>query len=354
MNKFLKYFLTISLSLVFSIIFVPQVFALDSCTEDADCTEGQYCESETFCVDKSRLGRDCMINDECFSNICSVSQQVCCDENNVCTEEIACTDDIGCPEGEFCVESICKVQVGLGRACTENSGCLSNQGVNDICCDGDQCREVSPVVDENQVACNTINSLPSNLKETACKSRSECIWSSQNSTCSVKPASTTSGGTANQAFCSGFNRNPLGVAAAERMCKATGKCNWTGGKCVLIPTAGAGTTGTTENKPAPSMVGQKILPACALDGSCRSLNDLIQVGINLGDLIFSVIGSLAFVMFVYGGFMIILSMGNAERVKKGQQILVAAVIGMAIAFGAYILVDFILDSFGVASDFRAV
>ena len=210
------------------------------------------------------------------------------------------------------------------------------------------------ISNNNQVGCNAINNFSSSLRETSCKSRSECVWNSSNSTCSVKSAPASSNGTASQAFCSGFERHPLGATGAEATCNKTGKCIWQGGKCMLIPpTPPAGTTQPTVTNRQP-VAGQKILPACAMDGSCRSLNDLVQVGINVGDLIFSVIGSLAFVMFVYGGFMIILSMGNAERVKKGQQILVAAVIGMAIAFGAYILVDFILDSFGVAPEFRAV
>jgi uncharacterized membrane protein YgaE (UPF0421/DUF939 family) len=43
----------------------------------------------------------------------------------------------------------------------------------------------------------------------------------------------------------------------------------------------------------------------------------------------------------------ILSFGSAEKFKKGQQILVAAVVGMIIAFGAYALVKFLLESIGV-------
>ena len=43
----------------------------------------------------------------------------------------------------------------------------------------------------------------------------------------------------------------------------------------------------------------------------------------------------------------ILSFGSAEKFKKGQQILIAAVVGMIIAFGAYALVKFLLSSLGV-------
>lgn len=87
------------------------------------------------------------------------------------------------------------------------------------------------------------------------------------------------------------------------------------------------------------------LPACAYAGTCRSVNDVIEVLITVTQKAFSYIGSIAFVFFVYGGFTIILSFGNSEKVNKGKQILVAAIVGLVISFGAYILIDFILDAF---------
>lgn len=90
------------------------------------------------------------------------------------------------------------------------------------------------------------------------------------------------------------------------------------------------------------------LPECAFAGDCNDVNQLLELVINIGKWFFSIIGSLAFVFFVYGGFTMILSFGSAEKFKKGQQVLVAAVIGMIIAFGAYALVNFLLVSLGVS------
>lgn len=97
------------------------------------------------------------------------------------------------------------------------------------------------------------------------------------------------------------------------------------------------------------------LPDCAFsyDG-CRNINDVLEFLIKIGKILFEAIGSVAFVMFIYGGFTMILSMGNSEKVKKGQEILVAAVIGIIIAFGAYLLIDFVLNTLQVGSDFRAI
>jgi hypothetical protein len=88
------------------------------------------------------------------------------------------------------------------------------------------------------------------------------------------------------------------------------------------------------------------------DNPCRDANILLEQLIAIAEFLFGIIGTLAFVAFVYGGFTMILSFGSAEKFKKGQQILVAAVVGMFIAFGAYMMVNFVLDALGVSPDFR--
>ena len=97
-----------------------------------------------------------------------------------------------------------------------------------------------------------------------------------------------------------------------------------------------------------------LMPPCAEDGSCDDINVFVELILNYANILFSMIGGIAFVFFVYGGFTIILSMGNPEKVKQGQGILVAAVVGLVIAFSAYLLIDFILDALNVSSDFRGV
>jgi hypothetical protein len=96
------------------------------------------------------------------------------------------------------------------------------------------------------------------------------------------------------------------------------------------------------------------LPACAFSGTCKDVNDLLQLGINVGRWIFGLLGSFALVMFVYGGFVWVASGGNPERVKQGKNIVVAAVVGLIIAFGAYILIGFLLDALSVREGFRAI
>lgn len=67
----------------------------------------------------------------------------------------------------------------------------------------------------------------------------------------------------------------------------------------------------------------------------------------LGSIINSVlgiIGSLALVMFIYGGATWMLSGGNQEQVTKGKNILIWAAAGIVIIFTAYALVKFVLTT----------
>ena len=59
-----------------------------------------------------------------------------------------------------------------------------------------------------------------------------------------------------------------------------------------------------------------------------------------------IVGSLALVMFIYGGFMWMMAGGNAERVQKGKDTLVWAALGLVIIFSSYALVRFVLKAIG--------
>ncbi|MEK7084390.1 MAG: pilin, partial [Patescibacteria group bacterium] len=100
--------------------------------------------------------------------------------------------------------------------------------------------------------------------------------------------------------------------------------------------------------------GSRLLPPCAFDGTCQNINDILEVAIKYGKFAFGMIGALAFIMFVYGGLMMILSMGSPERVKTGRNALIAAVVGLVVAFSAYLLIDFVLDAFRVSEGFRGI
>ena len=56
-------------------------------------------------------------------------------------------------------------------------------------------------------------------------------------------------------------------------------------------------------------------------------------------------GLVAVIMIVYGGYTFITSAGNPEKVEKGRNVLVAAIIGMIIVFLARVIVELVIDTF---------
>ncbi|MEK7623847.1 MAG: pilin [Patescibacteria group bacterium] len=95
-----------------------------------------------------------------------------------------------------------------------------------------------------------------------------------------------------------------------------------------------------------------LLIPCAAAGNCRSINDFVELLVKRGQGTIAWLGLVGFLFFIYGGIVIILSFGSPEKVQKGKDILLYAVLGIVIALGAYILVGFILESLGVSQLFR--
>ncbi|MFA4831106.1 MAG: hypothetical protein WC618_02935 [Patescibacteria group bacterium] len=128
--------------------------------------------------------------------------------------------------------------------------------------------------------------------------------------------------------------------------------------------APAGGSGGSASGDSEESLGTGIINPCALrnpptdsegiGGYCDDVNDLLVQLIMIAENMFKVVGALAFFFFIYGGLTILLSMGDASKAKKGHQILLSAVIGLLIAFSAYLLIDFVLDAMGVVEGFRGI
>ena len=57
-----------------------------------------------------------------------------------------------------------------------------------------------------------------------------------------------------------------------------------------------------------------------------------------------VVGSLALILFIYGGFMWMTAGGSSERVKKGRDILMWSTIGILVIFSSYAILTFIFSA----------
>lgn len=105
----------------------------------------------------------------------------------------------------------------------------------------------------------------------------------------------------------------------------------TGGTC----TPGVGGTNTCPTDSS----GQSVNLANPI--SAKSIPELIGNVINVA---LGVVGSLALIMFIYGGFTWMLAAGNENAVEKGKNILVWATIGLVVIFASYSLVNFIINT----------
>ena len=76
-------------------------------------------------------------------------------------------------------------------------------------------------------------------------------------------------------------------------------------------------------------------------GKIRTPQALIGRIINA---VMGLIGSVALLMFIYGGFTWLVSGGNSEKVKQGKDILIWSAIGLVIIFSSYALVNFVISS----------
>jgi hypothetical protein len=113
---------------------------------------------------------------------------------------------------------------------------------------------------------------------------------------------------------------------------------------------------------AQGLPDSKFIPACVINPptgdpadeisggeDCRSISIYIILLFNIVNYLFGIVGALALLFFIYGGFTMILSRGNSEQTKKGIEIISAAIIGLIIVFGAYMLVRFLGTTVGLKS-----
>lgn len=117
---------------------------------------------------------------------------------------------------------------------------------------------------------------------------------------------------------------------------------------VLISTLMVVTPAVAAETWIEAIIGQPLIPKNCTDpqtevDSC-TLNDAFQVIVNLSTLIVAMTGTAALLMFTYGGVMWIIAAGSQERVQKGTAAIQAAVIGIVIVLGAWLVVNFTINA----------
>lgn len=87
---------------------------------------------------------------------------------------------------------------------------------------------------------------------------------------------------------------------------------------------------TTTTKEYKCQTGKIITdPICACCGDC-TLENALDIGVNVANLILKYMGVVALLFFIIGGMMWIMSGGSQERIGAGKKMITGAIIGMII------------------------
>lgn len=105
---------------------------------------------------------------------------------------------------------------------------------------------------------------------------------------------------------------------------------------------------------------QEILPQATGSSNCSTqggmsptdcgdyaINDFLTLAINISKFVFGILGSLTLLMFVYGGLMFLISAGSADKVGQAKKIITAAVVGLLIVFGSWLIINFVFKAMGL-------
>jgi hypothetical protein len=84
---------------------------------------------------------------------------------------------------------------------------------------------------------------------------------------------------------------------------------------------------------------------CLGCGKCSQC-DFFQVIANIATFIFEIAGGLAVVVLIISGFLYMTAAGSQERMQRAKQALTAAIIGIIIVLGAWLLVNFVVTTLG--------
>lgn len=65
---------------------------------------------------------------------------------------------------------------------------------------------------------------------------------------------------------------------------------------------------------------------------------------NIVNAAVGIVGAMALLIFVYGGFLLLTSAGEAGKIQSGKDAMKWSVIGLAVVFSSYALVRFVLST----------
>lgn len=85
-----------------------------------------------------------------------------------------------------------------------------------------------------------------------------------------------------------------------------------------------------------------------------SLVCVLQTFGNISQIILGLTGSLALLMFVYGGFLLVTSGGSQEKVGQGKKAITNAIIGILIIMTSGLLIQYGMDKLELRGSYKAI
>jgi hypothetical protein len=134
------------------------------------------------------------------------------------------------------------------------------------------------------------------------------------------------------------------ASAANSICTCNGLAQFTVTKCADCPgkcsdpTSGKGQKTCVESTPTNSSA-----PTTVSIPNPLGTTDVSQVVATLINFVLSLVGSISLLLFIYGGITWMTSAGAPAQVKKGKDIVIWAIIGLAVVFTSYIMVKFVIQ-----------
>ena len=111
---------------------------------------------------------------------------------------------------------------------------------------------------------------------------------------------------------------------------------------------GKTTTSTTKNTIGSS---SEVCSDPNMDANLKAAagcdNDDSDVPKRVADIInifIAVMGVIAVIMIIYGGISLVLSLGNAEKVRKAKNIIIYSAIGLLVVLISFAIINFVLDN----------
>lgn len=140
-----------------------------------------------------------------------------------------------------------------------------------------------------------------------------------------------------QASCTPNGSNPAGAEKCvqttdEGLCNANVDCIWSAPE---MP--------SEVNTPKPAPINEKEIVKLTNPLSEIEISTIVGNAINAA---MGIMGSLALVVFVYGGFRWLTAAGNSEHVEAGTSAMVWATIGIFIIFSSYAILQLVFNAIG--------